>query len=236
MTVSLVAFLILEPLLRQFSNTIEKASYVILVDNSLSVTETMDSSSIGVVNTALSDLQSGLEEQGYEVQLRGLEEGEELVFDQKSTNLSSTLDDIEEKWAGTHLAGVILASDGIYNRGTSPTYKNYSFPVYSIGLGDSIPKADLNLQNVFYNNNGYSGGNSNYYYNGGYYGGSSTQAPTSTATVAATAAATAAATQAATYAATAAATQAATSAATAAATAAATYAATQKATSNHKNS
>lgn len=158
--VGLITFLILGPLLKQFSNSIEKAAYVIVLDNSLSLTETIDSTGIQQLKSALSTLKLSLESAGYEVDVKGLEGSkslDSLRFDQKSTNISEILETIQDERTGTNLAGVILASDGIYNRGTSPAFRSYNYPLYTLGLGDTIPKADLNLQNVYYNKIAYQG-------------------------------------------------------------------------------
>ncbi len=56
---------------------------------------------------------------------------------------------------------MVFASDGIINRGSNPieSVKNSKWPVYSIALGDTIPKKDLVLSQVNYNNIVYLGNN-----------------------------------------------------------------------------
>ena len=53
----------------------------------------------------------------------------------------------------------VIASDGIYNSGSNPLYANYPFnaPLYTICLGDTIAKKDLELTSVSYNEIAYLG-------------------------------------------------------------------------------
>ena len=32
-----------------------------------------------------------------------------------------------------------------------PTYQTYSFPIYTIGIGDTVIRQDIQLRNLFYN-------------------------------------------------------------------------------------
>lgn len=66
-------------------------------------------------------------------------------FSHKKTNLSSLFDHVNNTYAGQNIGAVVLASDGIYNRGNNPLYKslNRQIPLYTVGLGDSSVKKDL---------------------------------------------------------------------------------------------
>jgi hypothetical protein len=57
------------------------------------------------------------------------------------------------------LGAVVLASDGIYNEGSNPSYNNAKLtaPVYTIALGDTVPKKDLVIKRVFNNKIAYLG-------------------------------------------------------------------------------
>ncbi len=46
-----------------------------------------------------------------------------------------------------------MASDGLYNTGSNPTYTNYPFkaPFYTLALGDTTIKKDLKINRVFHN-------------------------------------------------------------------------------------
>ncbi|MEQ9231313.1 MAG: hypothetical protein RIF46_11580, partial [Cyclobacteriaceae bacterium] len=48
-------------------------------------------------------------------------------------------------------------TDGIFNRGSSPAFKTFQYPVYTLGLGDTIPQRDVAITNVRSNRVAYSG-------------------------------------------------------------------------------
>jgi hypothetical protein len=52
-----------------------------------------------------------------------------------------------------------LSSDGIYNQGANPLYLSAKLgvPVYTVGLGDTIPKKDLSIKKVYNNQIAYLG-------------------------------------------------------------------------------
>lgn len=155
--VSLLAFLLLGPLIKYFKNYTEKPTIVVAIDNSQSIAFTEDSVKLRALKTNLSSLTEKLQDASIEVSYQSLnsniteKELQNLTFQNASTNLSSLLNDIQSNYENRNLAGVILVSDGIYNQGTAPSYTPYNFPVYTAGLGDTVPKTDLNLKTVIYN-------------------------------------------------------------------------------------
>ena len=155
----LVCLLLLEPYLRQLTRHIEKPAYVLAVDNSLSVLEGGGPGREELLQT-LSRLQQELGEKG-RVELRTLTgeilQTDSLQFVAQSTDLSSLLTGIRSDYENRNLAGVILLSDGIYNQGISPSFVPYPFPVYTLGVGDTLPKTDVNLKNLYYNKVAYQG-------------------------------------------------------------------------------
>ena len=160
---SILAFLLIGPFLRQINNTVEKPSYVFAIDNSASVKAMADSTGLQQIMREISQIKSELESRDYATELRSLSitqanrSGQDLIFDHPSTDLDGLLKGIQADYEGRSLAGVILLSDGIYNQGVSPTFSPYKFPVYSIGVGDTIPKADININAIYYNKIAYQG-------------------------------------------------------------------------------
>lgn len=159
--VSILAFLLIGPFLKLIKNRIERPTFVFAVDNSTSMSAVNDSAALQDVLQNLKSINGTLQEEDYNTEIRLLEETEpffdSVQFTRQSTNLSQQLEEIQNNYEGKKLGGVILVSDGIYNRGTSPIYKLFNFPIYSVGLGDTVPKADLNLQNIYYNKIAYQG-------------------------------------------------------------------------------
>ena len=52
---------------------------------------------------------------------------------------------------------MVLLSDGLVNQGRSPAYSEFSFPIYSVAVGDTMPKKDLRLTGLTYNRVAFSG-------------------------------------------------------------------------------
>lgn len=157
--VFLLAFLLLGPIIRQINNLYEKPVFIILQDNSISVKETTDSSSLKNLNQSLTGLKESLNDYGYEVFQKDLsgEDVEVVTFNEPVSDLQGALRKISNQYEGQSVAGVALVSDGIYNSGLSPLYTAYSFPVYTIGVGDTAQRQDIFIKDLVYNKIAYQG-------------------------------------------------------------------------------
>lgn len=161
---SFLAILILEPLIEQIRNSFAPPTYVIAVDNSLSVMNTgKDSVNHTRLLEKVSDLQQTLSENDHEISFRSFNQSlnptdlSEVKFDYQTTDLHQMLQSIRSDYEGRNLAGVVLLSDGIYNKGISPEYSTYEFPIFTVGLGDTIPKNDVKITTLLYNKVSYQG-------------------------------------------------------------------------------
>ncbi|HEY8402653.1 MAG TPA: VWA domain-containing protein [Cytophagaceae bacterium] len=161
--VSLLCFLLLGPFVKYFKNYFEKPVIVFAIDNSQSIELTSDSSFLATFKQQLAGVAQSVQEAGAEIDIHSLEEGESktdlqaIAFNFHSSNLSSLLDRVKNNYENRNLAGVVLVSDGIYNQGVAPHYKDYNFPVYAVGIGDSVPKKDINLRQLYYNKLSFAG-------------------------------------------------------------------------------
>lgn len=157
----ILSVLLLGPILNQINNTVEKPTWVIGIDNSTSMVETLDSIAVSKIIDKSKVLKSSLEEEDYLVNTRTFANtamgNSEITFDQQTTNIHNFLKNIQSDYEGRNLAGVVLVSDGIYNRGLSPLYTQYNFPIHTVGIGDTIPKNDLYIQEIKYNKVSYQG-------------------------------------------------------------------------------
>ncbi|MEM9327586.1 MAG: hypothetical protein AAGA85_18105 [Bacteroidota bacterium] len=156
----LLLFLLLNPLLRQLQNQTEDPVVAFVYDNSTSVALMTDSLDLIRVGDALSGLAQTLEDRGVEsvfYTLEGLQPAVAVSNEETSSNLSSALSSVTEAFEGRNLAGMVFVSDGIYNRGISPTYLSYARPVYSIGVGDTVKAKDVAIQSVKTNAVAYQG-------------------------------------------------------------------------------
>lgn len=157
-TVSMIAALLVAPIIRLIINEIEKPEYVIAIDNSKSLTHFRDSTGLKTLIDFIYDQKLTLENQGFKVSVKSLSsDDQEIKFINTSSNLTELLSGIQSEYEGRNLAGVLLLTDGIYNQGMSPAFRNYSFPIKTIGVGDTIPKSDISIHSLLFNKLAYQG-------------------------------------------------------------------------------
>ncbi|MEM6396457.1 MAG: vWA domain-containing protein [Bacteroidota bacterium] len=150
---SLIAALLLSPLLRYLQTDEQEPVVVLLQDVSESVGLSTDTTTY---RQLFSDFRRSIS-QDYRVVsytfADRIEESEDLTFDQKRTNLSEALDEISDLYANQNVGAVILATDGIYNEGANPVYRPIQLqaPIYTIGLGDTTRRRDLLIKQVYHN-------------------------------------------------------------------------------------
>tara|TARA_B100001741_G_scaffold311815_2_gene313741 strand:- start:2321 stop:4348 length:2028 start_codon:yes stop_codon:yes gene_type:complete len=162
-TFFILTFLLLKPYINQFVTHKEKAIILVGVDNSSSLLANADSVyySANFVNE-LNDLKAEFEED-FQVEIYAFGEQVErnpiLDFKDRKTNLSDYLKEISDIYSNRNVVANVIASDGIYNSGSNPLYTNYSFnaPLYTLCLGDTIAKKDLELTSVSHNEIAYLG-------------------------------------------------------------------------------
>ncbi|MBL4587254.1 MAG: hypothetical protein JKX84_09400, partial [Flavobacteriales bacterium] len=80
-------------------------------------------------------------------------------FSQGRTDISTLFAELDNVYANRNVGAVILASDGLYNRGLDPIYSplHLNAPVYTIALGDTSIKKDVVLKKVDHNRYAYLG-------------------------------------------------------------------------------
>lgn len=162
LVVSLLSMLLLAPLLRSIQTERKAPVVVFLQDDSESIRLGMDSSSMDAYRQEFERLQSALEGKA-EVKSYSfgtdVEPGIDWTLEQKSTNLGLAFQEVYDLYSNQNLGAIILATDGIYNEGSNPLYRSgkLNTPIYTIGLGDTIPKKDLILRRVFHNKIAYLG-------------------------------------------------------------------------------
>jgi len=153
---SLIAILLLSPFIKSKFTEVQKPVILVLQDNSESVknsfTEGDSAQYVEDFQGMIQKLKSNFDVKEYSFD-DALNPEINFSWDGKLTNLSDNLNDIINLYAGQNVGAVILASDGIYNKGANPLYNsgNLKFPVYTIALGDTTPKRDLKISKVLYN-------------------------------------------------------------------------------------
>ena len=140
--VSVIALLLLAPVAKRTVNEQQKPVVVVAQD----VSESVDSS------------QRVVESEKWKVE----SEECEVVYEEfggTTTDIAAALEDIASRYQGRNLGAVVLATDGIYNRGNNPasTAERLTFPVYTVALGDTTPQRDAALANIRHNRIAFSG-------------------------------------------------------------------------------
>lgn len=160
--VSFLCFLLLNPLIRSLRTLTEKPKVVLAIDNSESIAAA-GRPALNQSLAALQTLRQQLTDKGLDVAVRSLSDTltdtdlTQIPFTQRSTNLSGLLSGIRSDYEGRNLSDVVLISDGIVNQGLSPTFGQYPFAVQTVGLGDTIPKRDVQLKGIVANRIAYLG-------------------------------------------------------------------------------
>jgi hypothetical protein len=161
--VSVIAFLLLAPLLKSVTLQPQKPLILILQDNSESIKLFQNSSEkISSLTTNLDQVKTTLGD-NYEVHEfnfdRTLHDGLSDKFNGKQTDISAALKALDDRYVNQNIGAIILATDGLYNQGSDPQYeaKNFKSTIYTIALGDTTPKRDLLIANVNYNKTAFLG-------------------------------------------------------------------------------
>ena len=154
--VSLLAFMLVGPIIKLTRNLFEKPTIVFLVDNSLSVRESLDSTQRNKLITDIGTHAQALEGKEFEVDIRGLRD-EQVTYTETSSDIHSALRAITHDYEGRNLSSIVLVSDGVYNSGPSPLHTALRVPVHTIGVGDTTQRIDASIRNVAFNKIAYQG-------------------------------------------------------------------------------
>ena len=156
-TAALIIFLILlNPLINHPTQVIEKPIIALVVDHSLSMMQHEDSINM---NQLLAEIEGKISALNFEPWVFNLEARTKIPirFDASSTKLNQALNVGFESLKTRNLAAVLLISDGLYNQGLSPSYRQSLIPIHSLGLGDTATRKDIAIKEVRSNQVVYQG-------------------------------------------------------------------------------
>lgn len=159
---SLLAFLLLAPMIKMIRKQVDKPLILVAVDNSESVVSGKDSSYYRTeyakqVREMISELEKSYEVKTYKIgdedALLGDDEQLNLDFSDKSSNLASLFDQVDMVYANRNIGAMVLLTDGIFNTGTNPYYKaeKADYPVYTVGLGNTELTTDFFIAGINHN-------------------------------------------------------------------------------------
>ncbi|RME09625.1 MAG: hypothetical protein D6816_04205 [Bacteroidetes bacterium] len=162
LAVTLIAILLLQPLLKTLVEDVKKPAVVMALDQSESLAAVLKGDTLETFRNEWEAAKNRLSEK-YEVEEYAF--GEEprqpvnFQFSDKVTDISRVITLVSDLHAGQNLGALVLATDGIYNQGSNPLYlaNKLNAPVYTVGLGDTLIRKDLILKRVFHNEIAYLG-------------------------------------------------------------------------------
>lgn len=156
-SVSMLAILLLSPFIKTKKKFIEKPIIVLGFDNSTSVVLGKDSVYYkNDFKQLWKDLPANIGE-GFRIEsyLFGGEvrKTEVLNSKDKASDYSEFITHVKNEYSGMNLGAVVLAGDGIYNKGVEPVFAatGLSIPFYTIALGDTNSVKDIKITDVRFN-------------------------------------------------------------------------------------
>lgn len=163
LSASLIAFLLLSPMIKTTSRTAELPAVIIGVDNSRSMVLGADSlfqqNQLPLMLSELGkELKGKFEVYSYTFGQQ-VAESEAGDYQDELSDIASFFSEINARFYNRNVGAVVLVSDGIYNAGKDPLYasRDAAYPVYTINAGDTTVKRDLVIQRVNYNRTAFKG-------------------------------------------------------------------------------
>ncbi len=165
LSVFILSFLLIAPLIRSIAYSPQKPLILIAQDNSESIKLFSPGKASPPASALVNNLAQLKGQLGDRYDVREfnfsaeLKDGLSDKFSGKQTNISSAIHQLNDRFVNQNVGALILATDGLYNQGTDPRYqaKNLKTSIYTIALGDTVAKRDLLIANVNYNKNAYLG-------------------------------------------------------------------------------
>jgi hypothetical protein len=155
-----IGFLILSPVVGMIQKIIEKPVLVVGIDNSASMAA--DSANVEFVRSFTSGLKSSFSDKyAVETILFGEEpeDKDSADFSALQSDYAEFLRDAGKRYFNMNVGAYLLIGDGIYNRGPNPAQvlSGIEAPVFTLGVGDTVPKTDQAILDVIHNPNVFLG-------------------------------------------------------------------------------
>jgi hypothetical protein len=157
LAVTVIAFLLLNPIVKRVIKEKEKPIILVGIDNSSSLK--VGNKATFYQGTFKEELQTLIEKlkEDYIVEsyLVGdsLRTGSAVDFEDKETNLSDFFEHVETVYGNRNVGAVVLLSDGIFNAGNNPYYmvNQNRRPIYTVSMGDTLVHKDLLISRINFN-------------------------------------------------------------------------------------
>lgn len=157
LVISLLCFFLLSPLLKMQITRQQEPVILFFQDNSQSLLIGKDSAYIKTqyiekIKSVNRELERDflVNKYGFGEQVA---EKDSFTFSDRQTDMSEIFSTIEARYSNRNIGAVIIAGDGIFNRGRNPLYMSSAAftPIYTIALGDTIPQRDLLINRLRHN-------------------------------------------------------------------------------------
>jgi hypothetical protein len=159
--VAFIAYLLFAPLVKTVNYNPEKPIIIIANDNSISVNaiepKGFDQKKYQQdLNTLVDRLAEKYDVKTYNFS-DSVKAGLDFSGNGKLSNASAFVNKLNDELLNRNVGAVIMASDGIFNRGGNPLYElnKIKAPIYTIAMGDTIARRDVLIANINYNNIAY---------------------------------------------------------------------------------
>ncbi len=166
LSVSLILLFLLNIFIKRLQNETENPIILLAIDNSSSMASVDDSAY--VKNEFLKGIEKLKSELEGKFQVKQLLFGSSSrtsdappTFTEKETDLENLIDEVENNYSNQNIGALIIASDGIVNKGINPLYSadKLNYPIYTLALGDTTEIKDILIQKINHNQIAYTGNN-----------------------------------------------------------------------------
>ena len=166
LSTGLIAFLLLTIFLRHRHNETQNPIVLLAIDNSSSMTGGADS--IFVKTIFLKDLEALQDKISEKFTVKTILFGDRTRvatskpdFSEKETDMEDLVNALDNNYSNQNVGALILVSDGIYNKGSSPVIasEKLNYPIYTVAMGDTSEPTDLLIQKIDHNQVAYFGNN-----------------------------------------------------------------------------
>lgn len=149
--------LLLSPVVKSYSDQIQRKTIAVLLDKSASISHGVDSAAM---KNAMNSIVNWTESLADDVDVVIYDFDDDIrphqdnaPFSGLRTNYISTLKSVKESVSPEDLSAIIFMTDGIYNEGGHPLYMKgiEQTPIYPLFVGDTTAKMDIGIQRVLKN-------------------------------------------------------------------------------------
>ena len=153
-----IIFIVFEPKLSLAKKLVIKPMNLVFIDNSRSIRINDGTHREEHVNNFIKDISAGkLDETsgififGSNVKKVRTDSIDKLNFSEGSTNFSNIFSGIKKE--EQNISAITIISDGVITEGSNPVFtaEKMGIPVFTIGIGDSTRRNDVEIKNVLYN-------------------------------------------------------------------------------------